>query len=217
LFDSIGMQLDVANYRAANPERGAVLESLDEPLNNKAWLEAQFTSILDDLGRGGSATAALLRLDGILTWQDPGPGSFYDDLGNAGKQPHLVRQAKWADDPGGVTTSMEEFNEGPNRRLSWEDQAQTLFGTPLRMKYEGLDSSAQYTVRVTYAGRYQATMRLVANGRTEIHGPVPQPNVIAPMEFAVPKEATANGSLELEWRLVEGRGCQVAEVWLLKR
>lgn len=217
LFDSIGMQLDVANYRASGTERGAVLAFLDQPLNNKAWLEAQFASILGEPGRGGSADAALKRVDAIVKWEEPGPGSFYDDLGNAQKQPHLVRQGTWAEDPGAVAVPMEEFNEGPDRRLSWEDQVQTLFGTPLRMKYEGLDPGARYTLRVTYAGRYRATMRLVANAGMEIHGPTPQPDPIAPMEFALPKEATAAGVLNLEWQLVAGRGCQVAEVWLLKQ
>ncbi|MBI5095752.1 MAG: hypothetical protein HZB26_25370 [Candidatus Hydrogenedentes bacterium] len=211
IFDSIGMQLDVAHYKALNPERGAVLEFLDTPLNNKNWLNAQFQAIAD-----APPAEALKRIGAIVKWESPGPGSYYDDLGNGQKQPHLVRQAPWADDPGGVAAPMEEFNDIKDYRLSWEDQAQTLFGTPLRMKYDGLDASAQYTLRVTYVGRFKSTMRLVANGKTEIHGPLKQPDPVAPVEFVVPKAVTSSGALELEWRLVEGRGCQVAEVWLLK-
>jgi hypothetical protein len=38
-----------------------------------------------------------------------------------------------------------------------------------------------------------------------------------PLEFEVPKEATADGVLELRWELVNAvRGCQVAEVWLIR-
>jgi len=40
---------------------------------------------------------------------------------------------------------------------------------------------------------------------------------IWPLEFDIPKAATADGKLELEWGLVEGRGIQVAEVWLIKK
>lgn len=219
LFDSIGVQLDVANYQASGSERGAVLEYLDEPLNDRVWLEAQFQSILNDAKGSGSAAAAaaLKRIDSIVKWEDPGPGGYYDDLGNARKQTHLVRQGSWADDPGGVAVPEEEFCNIKGARLSWQDQVQTLFGTPLRMRYDNLDPKAQYKLRVTYAGRYKATMTLAANGTTEIHGPVAQPDPVAPLEYAVPKEATANGVLELEWRLVKGRGCQVAEVWLLKQ
>ncbi|HPX42192.1 MAG TPA: hypothetical protein PLF51_17280, partial [Candidatus Hydrogenedentes bacterium] len=101
-------------------------------------------------------------------------------------------------------------------RRSWRDQGQTLFGTPLHMRYEGLDTQASYTVRVVYTGRFRPTMRLVANGTHEIHGPMPQPEAPVPLEFAVPKEATAGGTLDLEWHHFSGRGCQVAEVWLLR-
>ena len=51
-----------------------------------------------------------------------------------------------------------------DRRLSWLDQAQTLFGAPLRMHYEDLDPNITYALRVTYTGRFRATMRLVADG-----------------------------------------------------
>ena len=212
LFDSVGMQLDVANYHASGKERGAVLEYLDRPLNNKNWLLAQFKTILE-----APPVAALKQIQSIVKWEDPGPGGFYDDLGNAQKQPHLVRQGTWADDPGSYTVPIEEFNETDNARLSWEDQEQTQFGTPLQMKYEGLDKTAQYKLRVTYAGRFKAVMKLVANGDIEIHGDLKQPSPIAPMEFDIPQKATAKGVLSLEWQLSGGRGCQVAEVWLIKK
>ena len=212
LFGCIGMQLDVANYKASGKERGAVLEYLDVPLNNKDWLLAQFKTILDL-----PAPAGLKQIETILKWEDPGPGGFYDDLGNAQKQPHLARQGTWAQDPGSYTVPIEEFNEVDNARLSWEDQAHTLFGTPLQMKYEGLDKNATYKLRVTYAGRFKAVMKLVANGSTVIHEDYKQPSPLAPVEFDIPQAATAKGVLSLEWRLSGGRGCQVAEVWLIKK
>lgn len=43
----------------------------------------------------------------------------------------------------------------------------------------------------------------------------PEP-VVTPLEFPIPREATADGSLELTWQRVTGRGTQVAEVWLIK-
>lgn len=220
LYDSIGMQLDVARYAAQSPERGAVLEFLDLPLNDRLWLEAEFTGILAMDDKEGQ----LARIAQIVNWENPGPGSFYDDLGNATKQPHLVRQKPWKDDPGGVATVMEEFSRWMDNtthevaplRLSWLDQAQTLFGTPLRMRYDGLDPNVKYRLRATYCGRFNATMRLVADGQYEVHGPVPAPKRIAPVEFDVPQDAVKDGLLDLEWQLVSGRGCQVAEVWLLR-
>ena len=36
----------------------------------------------------------------IVNWTNPGPGGFYDDLGNSARQPHLVRGPGLAKDPG---------------------------------------------------------------------------------------------------------------------
>jgi len=55
----------------------------------------------------------------------------------------------------------------------------------------------------------------LADGTYEVHGPLPQPDPVWPVDFQAPVEATCDGVLDLEWQLVEGRGCQVAEVWLI--
>ena len=220
LFKNIGMQLSVAKYGAANWERGAILDALDMPLSDRPWLETQFKEILsmpDDPAR-------MKRLETVLNWEKPAAGGCYDDLGNSTKQPHLVRQKDWAADPGSVESPQNEFIEIKGReawRQSWRDEAQTLFGTPLRMRYEKLDPKAAYTLRVVYTGRFQSIMRLVANEKYEVHGPLPQPPDAKPLEFTIPKEATTGGTLDLEWQLIKGqrsgaRGCQVAEVWLLR-
>ncbi|MBI4558322.1 MAG: hypothetical protein HY706_12140 [Candidatus Hydrogenedentes bacterium] len=213
LNKSIGMQLDVKRYKAKNPERGAVLEFLDRPLNDKSWFEAQFKEILAMPG----GPAQVKRVDAILDWENPGPGGFYDDLGNATKEPHLVRQKTWEEDPGFIESPQDEFASQEGARLSWQDVANTLYGTPLRMHYDGLDGQAAYKLRVTYAGRHHPTMRLLANDKVEIHGPLPQPSPIKQLEFDIPPEATRGGTLDLEWHRLEGRGCQVAEVWLMKK
>jgi hypothetical protein len=55
----------------------------------------------------------------------------------------------------------------------------------------------------------------------EIHPFRPKPQPVAPVEFDVPPAATAGGELTLRWesnpeRGGPGRGCQIAEVWLLR-
>ncbi len=42
LFDEIGLQLDVENYHADSWERGAVLETIDLPVTDRAWLLGRF-------------------------------------------------------------------------------------------------------------------------------------------------------------------------------
>lgn len=250
LYESIGAQLDVPNYKAKNPERSAVLDFLDTPLNNRLWLEKEFDAIL-----AGKFTASmpekvspgdvrLARLKRVVDWEDPGPGGLYDDLGCAWKQPHLVKPKSLREDPAGVTTPREAHaKDNPDRhRLSWLDFEEALNATPLMMHYEGLDPKASYRIRVTYLGRYNATIRLVADDNYEIHGAYGhtlkgvrytagysdktaaitaenaelQP-VVTPLEFVIPRKATQDGVLDLTWQRLTGRGTQVAEVWLLKR
>lgn len=216
LFRLIGIQLDVKRFGAMNPERGAILEFLDTPLNNRSWWRAELEKISAPLAAGTlTKEAAREQVLALCNWDQTPKGGFYDDLGHVGLQSHLVREKTWEEDPGGVVSAMVEFSHpAEGSRLSWGDQAQTLFGTPLKMHYEGLDPKRAYTVRVVYAGRFRATMNLMADDRYEVHGPLAQPNPIAPLEFAVPLEATADGVLDLAWNLVKGRGCQVAEVWV---
>ncbi|TWU05215.1 hypothetical protein CA54_59030 [Symmachiella macrocystis] len=224
LHESVRMQLDTPNYGANRPDRGAVLDYLDFSLNDSPWMEAQFAEILklDD------KQEQLRRIQQIVDWEDPGPGGYYDDLGRVGRQPHLLpatRENAWKADPGFVSSSQSEFGNRVNGnllklndgKLSWLNQAETLFGKPLRMRYTNLDPSAKYRLRVTYTGRFRATMRLLADQSHEIHGPLPQPAEPWPIEFDIPQAATADGVLDLQWELLAQRGCQVAEVWLIKQ
>ena len=61
---------------------------------------------------------------------------------------------------------------------------------------------------------------MVANGDLEVHPFLKQP--YERLEFQLPAKATASGTLELSWhgqagRGGNGRGCQIAEVWLIKK
>jgi hypothetical protein len=90
------------------------------------------------------------------------------------------------------------------------------------MRYDHLDRNAQYKIRITYAGDSpNIKIRLAASNGIEIHPLITKPNPIAPIEFQVPKAATQSGELNLSWYREaalggNGRGCQVAEVWLIK-
>ena len=90
------------------------------------------------------------------------------------------------------------------------------------MRYTGLDPSARYRVRVVYAGETPAAVRLVADGKFELHPLVKKESPVRPVEFDVPREATADGELVLSWYRApglggNGRGCQVSEVWLIRK
>jgi hypothetical protein len=107
----------------------------------------------------------------------------------------------------------------PDDKFSPQEQAHSLGQTRplLTMRYKDLDRQARYRVRVTYHGRFRPTVKLVADGRYEVHGPLTQPDRTWPVEFDVPREAVKDGVLTLQWQLMnKARGCQVAEIWLIK-
>ncbi len=219
LFNSIRMQLSVPRYRAIGLRRGANLDGIDFGLNDRVWLKERFAEIR----ALNTETERLAKIDAILNWTNPGPGGFYDDLGNPVQEPHLVRGEGFDKDPEFRNTAFTGVGARyPDQgwRVSWYTDAGSMFDAPLRMHYDGLDTSARYRVRVVYAGDTRVPVRMTANN-IEVHGYRDKPNPVAPLEFDIPREATRTGALTLEWTRTPGlggagRGCQVAEVWLIR-
>jgi hypothetical protein len=217
LYQSVGMQLSKAKYLAIDPERGANLDTIDIPLNDRVWLLQEFERVR----ALHTEPQRLLALQGWLDRENPGPGGFYDDLGDPARSPHLVRDPGPATDPFLLRSPFQGFALRTDWPMAWRQYAQTFYDAPLRLAYDGLDRNASYRVRVVYAGDSpRAEMRLEADGR-EIHPFLPKPSPVQPVEFAVPLEATRDGRVQFSWtsspgRGGNGRGCQVAEVWLIR-
>ena len=210
-------------------DRGASLDTLDYPLNNRAWLKERFSSIR----KQPQEADRLKALQEILQWTDPGPGGFYDDLGNPARQPHWAPGLTFDEDPGRFDSSRADFEEdlvvdepeesaGIARRISWMDHIESLYDAPLQMHYTGLDPEARYKLRVVYGGdNPKRKVRLVANENIPIHAYIPKPVPFRPLEFEIPPTATEKGELTLNWYGEpglggNGRNCQIAEVWLIK-
>ncbi len=87
LYQSIRMQLSVSRYKAIAVGRGANLDTIDYPLNNRLWLKEQF----DQIRELQTEPERLARIDELLNWTNPGPGGFYDDLGNQSREANLDR------------------------------------------------------------------------------------------------------------------------------
>ena len=221
LFQSIRQQLSVSRYRAIAVGRGATLDSLEMPLNNHGWLVARF----DEAKALTDEAERMALLDRILKWTDPGPGGFYDDLGNAAQQPHLVRGLPYEEDPQRLASTITGFGYRADWRLSWMTHAESFWDTPLHMRYTSLDPSAQYRIRIVYAGdafSMSTLIRLVANDTYEVHPPIRKESPIKPVEFDIPVEATRGGALTLTFSAPPGmggagRGNQIAEVWLMRK
>jgi hypothetical protein len=221
LFNSIHMQLSVDRYKAISIDRGASLDTIDVALNNRVWLENHFAEI-----RATSDEAErIAKIDALLNWTDPGPGGFYDALGFVNQRPHLLLGESYAQDPDFLKSPLISTGGSPQRgwRTSTAVDAEIMQDRPLRMRYTDLDKSAHYKIRITYGGDARRVgVRLTANS-IEVHpfrekGASPP----VPMEFDIPQQATASGTLDLEWTRTpglggNGRGTQVSEVWLIKK
>ncbi|MGC8641535.1 MAG: hypothetical protein ACP5XB_16845 [Isosphaeraceae bacterium] len=218
LFVSIRMQLSVPFFDAIAVDRGANLDTLDVPLNDRLWLHDQLAKVK----KLKNEADRLRAIEAIVHRTDPGPGGFYDDLGNLTKQPHLVHDSQSASDPDFRHSSLVGFGSRAGWPLAWCRNAQTLHDAPLRMHYDGLEARGRYKVRVVYAGdSFRNQIRLDAD-EVEVHGWYKKPNPPVPVEFDIPAGATQDGNLILTWRQEpgkggNGRGCQVAEVWLIKK
>lgn len=213
LHDRIGMQLSVPRWGASGDERGAILDHLDTPLSNVEWLRSELLKLE---GTAGSRERAE-GIRRILRWEDPGPGGFYDDLGNPSRQPHLVRLRRWEEDPGYLASPRIDFRRPlQDGRQSWNNYAEALYEEPITLRYERLDPQADYVVRATYSGRYRPTMTLTANGTYPVHGAVATQEPPVTREWSIPRAATTGGNLTLTWKRLSGRGAQVSEVWLIR-
>jgi hypothetical protein len=215
LFQTIKLQTSVPLYHASGAERGAVLDFVDRPLNNRWWLEDEFARIR----KLPAESDRLKALETIRSWENPGLGSFYDEVGNIARSPRTVRGEGINTDP------LMERNPNPGhwawdsgfsrRRLSWHTSADW----PLGLKYHGLDPAASYRVRLTGYGQ----TKLRANGQLLTPTSAARHEIGEFMEFPVPAELLKHGRLvltfdplpdeaHLNWR----QQSRVSEVWLLK-
>ncbi len=203
LWKSIGAQTSVKKYNASGPERGAILDYIDYPLNNRWWLADEF----DKIRKMGTEQEKLARLEVIATWENPGLGSYYDNVSDLSKGPHV----KTRTDDG---TDVAWWDSGLSRkRLSTQ-----LFQNFPRLEYTDLDPNGRYLIRI--AGYGEALVR--ADGE-RLEPIVYNKGLEEFKEFLVNQKYVSDGKLvitfdqpeesKLNWR----QQSKVCDVWLLKK
>ena len=202
LFQSIGLQSSVPKYQASGYERGCVLDFIYHPLNNRWWLEDEFEKV----GRMKSEEDKLARLEFIRTYENPGEGSFYDNISSIGAR-HVVSETDDAID------YLWENNGFSRKRLSTQ-----LFQFAPVLFYDELDPQTSYLIRVSGYG--EALLR--ANGVC-LEPTRYEKGYEEFKEFPLPKELIEDGKLKitfdrpdeahLNWR----QRSRVTDVWILKQ
>lgn len=216
LFDSIGLQTSVEKYQASGAERGAFLDFIDHPLNNRWWLEDRFAAIAEL----PDETERLRQLEIIRTWESPGPGSYYDNLGHIASSPRQVRSNPLTRMPGQfegtIFTTYWWLDQGKSRaRQSWL----TTHEYDAVVVYEGLDPQAAYRIRV--AGYGKSLLRVDGKLLTPA---LDQRGFGEFKEFDVPAELLSDRLLKVTWdkptdeaHLNWRQQSRNAEIWLLRQ
>ncbi len=220
LFQSIRMQLSVDKYHAISVGRGANLDLIDEPLNNSAWLYANFERIV----KIDTEAERLLELEKIVNWENPGPGGYYIDFGDLSENSHLVRGSKYEDDPGSWHSPFigrrTGYPQDKGWRNSWKTYIHTLFNYPLVLRFDNLDPKAEYQLKIVYL---RGPIKLMADDQYVIHDYFEiTPWSIEVRTYDIPQEASNDGKLSLQWEMEPaiggaGRGNKIGEMWLIKK
>ena len=202
LFQSVGAQTSFEKYQASGAERGAILDFIDYPLNNRWWLEDEF----DKIRKFESEAEKLARLDFIRTYESPGEGSFYDNISSADAK-HVTSKTDDAID------FLWENNGISRKRLSTQ-----LFQFTPTLAYDELDPDADYMIRVSGYG--EALLR--ANGQ-RLTPTKYEKGYEEFKEFPLPGELISEGKLKisfdkpdeehLNWR----QQSRVTDVWVIKQ
>ncbi len=212
MFQGIGIQTS-REYHVVSWQHGAILDYIDVPLNNRWWLEDEFKQV----AAMPSEAQKIQRLRELAAWEHPGPGSYYDDLGNIGNSPHVVMEDESPRDENQrrAEPAFWAWDQGRSRaRLSWQV---TLW--PIAMVYAPLDPNGVYVVRSTGYGR----------AILKIDGQRVEPTLDGKQmgdvkEFPIDPKHLKTGRLVLHWERPDGeehlnwrQHSRLAEVWLLKK
>jgi hypothetical protein len=219
LLQSIHQQLAVERFQGEAVDRGAPLDTIDHPVTDAPYVKKQ----LEGISKIEDQEEKVAAIRALLDRTNPGPGGFYDELGNVNNRPHLVIENVEGDfdfrrSPHVGTSYPDHY--GANAPIAWKHWAESLYEAPLKMHYKGLDPEVEYALQVVVSGDSRGVKtKLMANEAIEIHPMQLRPWPPTPQTFAVPRAATAGGELLLMWSREaglggNGRGCQLAEVML---
>ena len=218
LFKEIGLQTSVPKYQASNSQRGAVLDFLDYPLNNRWWLQDQFEKIL----KMTDPKQQLRRIEVIRNWENPGDRGFYDVLGNVGRSPRIVKLLLGGDamrheiDIPMPTQRWMRETKSINRQ-AWHSYMDSF---PAGILYNDLDPQGDYIVKLFS----QRSSPLVVDGvKAKLIKTGETFDKVTEQIFEVPADASRDGRIHLTWEVLDEEHLNwrdrhyVTEIWVMKR
>jgi hypothetical protein len=203
LYRSIGMQTSVKKYNASGAERGAILDFIDYPLNNRWWLSDEF----DKIRTLSTEKEKIDRLEIICKWENPGSGSYYDNVSDISRGPHVKSLSEDA-------TDVAWWDNGMSRkRLSTQ-----LFQNFPVLEYTDLDPNGRYLIRISGYG--EALLRVDGE---RIEPTIYNKGLEEFKEFQLSQKYVSDGNIRvtfdqpeeshLNWR----QRSKICDIWLLKK
>lgn len=174
----------------------------------------------------------------ILNRTNPGPGGFYDNLGSSRSNRRIDPGQGWSKDPGYLSSprtahavyllagsrAKEKERELGGIPLAWINHVNVMLDTPIIVRYENLDPTSDYKVKVAYVGEIGAEahkavqVKLTANDSFVIDDNVPVNGAtITIRESFIPREVVSEGELKLTFLRTKGtKRMNVGEIWLVR-
>lgn len=221
LFKQIGIQLDCANYHAQGPERGATLETIDQPVTDKAWYlnRIAYANSLNPPEKDGFIERLLNRnaVEDDETYFSLALHGF-DALGIRPEGEFYIN----------FQGDRINVNNGqiPMSMLKLYDHLS------LKAKLGGFSAGSDYELKITYNGKSKISIlkhhQVIANGTVIYDGPQygGKKNERFDAEllcdgfesatYVIPGDLFVNGVLELEIR-EPNAGFQLCEFWITKK
>ncbi len=223
LFEHIGAQLTQTRHFACNWDRGAFVECLNIPLNDRRYI----LKCLETVKNAASAEEKLAAVDALTNRTNPGEGGFYTDCGTPESASRFENYGNRENDPGFYQTPLTSylmpspFEERDTDRVpgAWRQNVSILYQMPLVMNYDGLDPDSAYVIRTVYAKYHTVhiTLRAGEDAGVLIHDEVTVDVPFLEDEHILPKAAYADGTLRLSFTVRDGeRGPNVSEILIKK-
>jgi hypothetical protein len=219
LFKQIGLQLDVENYGADSPDRGAVLDTIDQPITDRLWL---LNSLKKASKKDASERSALVQR--LLNRYKVSDDEYYYSLAEHGLDVLGVRQdGEFYIDFQGDRVRVNNGNM-PMGMLKLYDHYS------FRCKLGGFTPGQDYKLRITFSSKKIAALKhhkIVANGFTIYEGPqyggerdlTFDEEMLCPgfesATYDLPADVFANGCLELVFSEPIA-GVKLSEFWIIK-
>ncbi|SFL15376.1 Glycosyl hydrolase family 67 N-terminus [Paenibacillus sp. 1_12] len=234
LFANIGYQLTVSRHYAIAQDRGAFMDAINAPLNDARWLLIKCALIKKEQDEAKQ----LAMIDEVLNRINPGPGGFYDNLGSFRSNTRIDPGQGWEQDPGylysprtahavyllsGTRAEAKEKELG-GIPLAWINHINVMLDTPIIIRYDQLDPSSDYIVKVAYVGEIgveahkAVQVKLTANDTYVVEeNLLVNGSTVTIRESLIPREVVSSGELKLTFLRTQGtKRLNIGEIWLVR-